>query len=163
MTFAKVNRLDLITGTHDARVVIGSRAHAEVRREPSLSVLAKAVRLQHIHVESVDLGDPREATALALYDGMPAFRGRGEAEVLALVVTRGYVLASDEVAVRDALRVCDANVSFVTSTHILKQAVLEQRISPSDAIALFHTLDIAKGTSALLRRLGLSLEELLRA
>lgn len=162
LTFAKVNRLDLIIDLEGFRVAIAARAHAEVKREPAVSVLARAVRLARIAVESVDLGVPREAAALALFDSMTAFRGRGEAEVLALAIERGYVIATDEPAVRDALRARAPQAPFMTSTHVLKQAVAERRLTHDDAVALFNTLDVAHGTRALLRKLGYSIEDLLR-
>src|SRR5689334_17800960 len=104
VTFARVNRLDLVTGLPGYRVVIGQIAFGEVKKEPAVSILAKAVRNAALGIEAVSLTDATEAAAWAKFDGMPAFRGRGEAEVLALACTRGYVVASDEVAVCDAAK-----------------------------------------------------------
>lgn len=165
-TFARVDRLDLLTTIPSIRVVIGRIASTEVRKEPAKSILAKAIRSADLSVEAIDLNSETEVAALAYFDRMVAFEGRGEAEVLALALSRGYGVASDEVAVcvaaRAALPVLGPNACLMT-THLLRMAVGDGRLTLQDAVALFHRMDVAPGKLANLRRLGHTVEDLLGA
>lgn len=163
-TFGRVNRLDLVTSIPATRVVIGHIACAEVSKEPAKSVLAKALKAASLAVEAIDPSVSAEAAAWAHFDAMPAFRGRGEAEVLALAVSRGYAVVTDEVAVCSAARVALSHTeSCFMTTHLLQMAVADGRLALSEAVTLFHSLDVAQGKLASLRRLGHSIEDLLRA
>jgi hypothetical protein len=66
-------------------VAIGARASREVVRDPARSRVRAAIEAGTLPVESVDQRDSRELSALRRYDSMPAFQGRGEAEVLAKI------------------------------------------------------------------------------
>jgi hypothetical protein len=104
ITFGNAARLDLVTGMAGWRVAIGARARVEVARDPAAGQLRAAIEDGSLSVAAIDLGVPAEASALADFDRRPAFRGRGEAEVLALARSRGYAVGSDERAVLTAAR-----------------------------------------------------------
>lgn len=162
ITFGKVARFDLVTGLVGHRVVIASRALTEVRRRPARAI-EEAIRASTLVVEGVDLSDASEAAALADFDRRPAFRGRGEAEVLALARTRGYVVASDEVAVLRAARDEFGPARVLHSPALLKRAVAEERISVDDAEALLHRSDVARAVEDAVARLGITVRSWLLA
>jgi len=104
ITFGSEDRLDLLTEVPSRRIVVAERARDEVRRPPGSTALAAALDDGRIETEAIDLEMPEEQEALARYDKRAAFRGRGDAEVLALAAARGYVVGSDERAIRRAAR-----------------------------------------------------------
>jgi|GEM_PF-3488408 len=159
ITYAKVGRLDLVTGARGYRVVMAARARSEIRKEPARSHVAAAERAGDLTIEGVDLDAAEEVAALARYDAKPAFRGRGEAEVLALAAARGYAVASDEVPVLHAARTEFGAERVYTAASLLRLAVREERISAADAEALFERMDVAPGVTASLVRLGTSVSE----
>ena len=112
ITFGSTGNLSVVTELQQHRLCIASRAVAEVIREPAASALRAAVSAGRIAVESADIENAAEQQALARFDARPAFRNRGDAEVLALAVARGYLLASDENAVRHAARLNSGNTAL---------------------------------------------------
>jgi hypothetical protein len=95
-TFGAADRLDLITGIGERRVLIAAAALEEVRRPPARDRLRDAVQSGRIEVEGLSLDRAGDWEALVRYESRPAFRGRADAEVLALAELRGYEVASDE-------------------------------------------------------------------
>ena len=159
ITFARAGRLDVLTRAYGYRVVMAGRAHAEVRKPPSSTALAAEVEAGLVVVESVDLGDAAEAAALARYDGRPAFRGRGEAEVLTLAAARGYLIVSDENPVLMAALTDLGPGRALTSGAMLKLAVGQGRLSAAEAEALLPSLDVAPIIQSALTRLGMTARE----
>jgi hypothetical protein len=123
--------------------------------------LAACIESQVIAVEAVDLAVGAEQEALARFDARPAFRNRGEAEVLALAATRGYIVGSDEVAVRRAA-LSEFGVSRLAGTlDFLKWAVVEGRATALQAEILLKGLDVGPGILRELARRGLTVVRVL--
>lgn len=159
ITYARAGRLDLVTGLPGHRVVMAARARSEIRKEPARSRVQAAERAGLLDTLAIDMEVPAEVAALARYDARPAFRGRGEAEVLALAACRGYAIASDEAAVLNAAREDLGAERAYTSASLLRRAVRDGRISPADAAALLGTMDVARAVTAALTQLGSSVED----
>jgi len=141
------------------QVVVGSRSHSEVRREPAVSQMQAAISSQRIGLVTVDLGDATEQGALQQYDARIAFRGRGDAEVLALAKARGYIVGSDDRALRSAALV-DCAGGSATAVDILRWAVLEGRLSVRDAVALLQRLDVIDSVRLQVQREGIDVVDL---
>jgi hypothetical protein len=160
ITFGNAARLDLITGLAAYRVAIGARARAEVARDPTAGQLRAAIESGSLSVAAIDLGVPAEAAALAELDRRPAFKGRGEAEVLALARSRGYAAGSDERAVLTAARSeFGAHLAF-SSLDFLVFALRENRVEPGEADGLLARLDSGPQIRRYLAAHGRSLEDL---
>lgn len=149
ITFGREERLDLVT-SGPRRIVIGGRAREEVERRPAKSQLEEAVREDRVDVESVDLGDPDEQEALTRYDGMPAFEGRGDAEIIALAVSRGYVVGSDDRAIRRQVRKDLGPDRIAGTLDLIVWAVRDGRLEIDSALAFLEACDVGP---ALLRAL----------
>jgi hypothetical protein len=160
VTFGNIARLDLITGIRGYQVAIGARARAEVSRDPARAEVQSAVSSGALSVAAIDLAVPAEVAALADFDRRPAFRGRGEAEVLALARTRGYAVASDERAVLTAARAEAAAGPSFSSLEFLVFAVRESRLDLASANALLGKLDIGRQIVRYLQTRRLSLQDL---
>ncbi len=160
ITFGNAARLDLLTGMAGWRVAIGARARVEVARDPAAGQLRAAIEDGSLSVAAIDLGVPAEASALADFDRRPAFRGRGEAEVLALARSRGYAVGSDERAVLTAARSELGTGLAFSSLELLVAALRERRIEPGAANALLARLDTGPRIIRYLATHGRSLEEL---
>lgn len=161
ITFGNVGRLDLVAGLRAHRVVIAARAAAEVRRPPADQALRAAIASGEIVVEAVDLANGQEQQALAEYDARPAFRGRGEAEVLALAATRGYIVGSDEVPVLRTARNEFGTHRAASTLDLLIWAVREQRVTITEADSLLGQLDSGLGIRKQLNKRGIRLEDLI--
>lgn len=160
ITFGGAGRLDLIAGG-ERRVVIAARAGEEVVRPPARPRLEEALDAGAIEVESIDLDVADEQDALARYDADPAFRDRGDAEVLALAATRGYTVGSDDRAIGRRVRTDLGPDRIAGTLDVIVWAVRDERISLSDAHAFLENCDVGP---ALLRRLtvaGVDLEDLI--
>lgn len=161
ITFANVDRLDLLTDLRRHRVAIGPLALAEVRKPPAKHRLHQAVRSRQIVVEALDLDLVHERHALADFDSRPAFRGRGEAEVLAIAQSRGYLVGSDERAVAAVARE-ELGASRVAGTlDVLVWAVREKRLASAEAERLIGQLDTGIGIQKMLRRTATGFHDLL--
>lgn len=151
ITFGSVGRLDLITALKQARVVIAARAAEEVLSPAARSALQAALSSEQIHRASIDLSVPDEQESLARFDTVPAFRARGDAEVLALAVCRGLLVGSDDVAVRRHARREVGSGRLVSTLDVLVLAVRQERLTSAAAERLLDRLDIGP---AYRRRLG---------
>lgn len=160
ITFGNVARLDLITGIHGYQVAIGARARVEVSRDPARAEVQSAVSSGVLSVAAIDLAVPVEVAALADFDRRPAFKGRGEAEVLALARTRGYAIASDERAVLTAARAEVVAGPAFSSLELLVFAVRESRLDLASANALLAQLDIGRRIVRYLQTHGVSLQDI---
>jgi hypothetical protein len=147
ITFGNAGALSVVSSLQLHRVVVGSRADSEVVRDPAAAQLRAALATGSVTREAVDLAIATEQTALAGYDARPAFRGRGDAEVLALAVTRGYIVGSDDRPMR-SFAAADCGGRVASSVDILRWAVRESRMSVADAVALLERLDVADSARA---------------
>lgn len=158
ITFASVSRLDLILDLQRHAVAIGGRASEEVLRDPARTAVRAAIDRGLLPVERVDLVDSGEAAALLRYDSMPAFQGRGDAEILAIAQRRSRVVGSDDQAVlREAGR-SPGIPGIATSLDWIVWAIREDRIRLKEADRLIDRLDVGQGLRKRLtrakRRLG---------
>ncbi|MCX6069417.1 MAG: hypothetical protein NTU91_00955 [Chloroflexi bacterium] len=151
ITFGNAEALDTIAGLRLHHVAIACRAAGEVLWPPAADQLAGRIADDSIHVEAIDIDVAAEQQALARFDASPRFRNRGDAEVLALAATRGWIVGSDEVAIR---RVAfeEFGAGRVAGTlDFLKWAVGERRLTLDQAVDLLRSLDVGP---ALLRRIA---------
>ena len=142
------------------RVTISRRAAAEVTRPPALDQLNSAIEHGLITVEQIDLDAGGEQEALARFDNSPRFRGRGDAEVLALAVSRDWILGSDETAVRRAAQTEIGAARVAGTLDFLRWAVIERRITTAQAAALLGRVDVGSGLVHRIEATGRTPEEL---
>jgi predicted nucleic acid-binding protein len=161
ITFGTADRLALLTELQRYRVAIPPHALGEVRRPPASDRLRQAIQEGHISVESLNLDLVEERDALAQFDARPAFRGRGEAEVLALAQIRGYLVGSDERAVASVVREEFGAGRIAGTLDILIWAVREQRLGAAEAEHLLRHLDTGLGILKALKRSGTRLQHLI--
>lgn len=160
ITFGSTDRFDLILDLERHAVAIGARASREVVRDPARSRVRAAIEAGTLPVESVDLRDGSELSALRRYDSMPAFQGRGEAEVLAIAEVRGCLVGSDDAAVLRAAVASSGIPGFVTSLDLIVWAVRESRITLRQAEELIVRLDVGPLIRKRLERAGRDLADL---
>lgn len=159
ITFGNVDALAIVSGLRLHRVVIAERAAGEVTRPPASTALSHEIGRGTIIVETIDISDAGEQGALARFDAMPAFRNRGDAQVLALATARGYLVGSDDDAVR-RVAFAELGVARLAGTlDFLKWAVVEGRIATSEALTLLPTLDVGLNIMRRLALRGRTLEQ----
>jgi predicted nucleic acid-binding protein len=161
ITFGSVERLELLIEAPVGRVIVAARAFAEVKRPPARDLLRTAVSEDRIHREAIDLERQAEQEAFARFNGRPAFRNRGEAEVLALALTRNYIVGSDERPVQTAAIQELGRQRVAGSLDILIWALRDRRLSLAEAEALVDELDSGDGIRRLLGTNGKRLRDLL--
>lgn len=160
ITFGSVDRLDLLLNLERHAVAIGARAASEVVCDPARTLTRSAIEDGSLPVASVDPEQLDELSALARYDSMLAFQGRGEAEVLAIAEARGHIVGTDDEAVlRTAVRV-PGITGIVTSLDLIVWAIREERITLRQSEGLIDRLDIGLRIRDRLNRLGRKLPEL---
>lgn len=159
ITFGNASALRVLSGLRVHRVVIAERAVAEVTRPPAQTELSQEIGHGTIVVEAIDVFDAGEQAALVRFDAMAQFRNRGDAQVLALAATRGYVVGSDDVAVRRTAFAEFGAARLAGTLDFLKWAVVEGRIATSDALTLLPTLDVGPNIIRRLTRRGRTLEQ----
>lgn len=163
ISFANAGHFSIIEELGQHRVCIAQRAAGEVTRDPAKSTLAQSIQAGKIELVSINLELPQEQSALALYDARPAFRGRGDAEVLALASTRGYVVASDESAIRTAsIKDIASGNHIAGSLDLLRWAIAEQRVSQAEALTILRSLDCGPTILFNLKKQHQSIEDLLK-
>jgi hypothetical protein len=161
ITFGNAGRLDLVTDLTRYRVTVSSRATREVTRPPAHDALWQALDDGGIRSVSVDLSVPEEQDALARFDAMPAFRGRGDAEVLALAVARGYAIGTDERVIRRIVLSELAPSRLVSTLDVIVLAVREGRLSARDGRRLLGALDVGPTYLGRLEAEGRTLADLI--
>lgn len=160
ISFGNVGRLEIIDAIESDGVCVGAKARAEVLRDPARAAMEASIAGGRLTVVSVDPENPAEQEAWRMFDDRPAFRGRGEAEVLALAATRGYVVASDERAVRTAVREQLGAAQLAGTADFIVWAVREARLSIAEAETALTQLDSGAAVLAQLQRQGLTLRDL---
>lgn len=159
ITFGQQERLKLITDS-SRRILIGDRARAEVERPPAKVQLEEALRTGEVEIESINLENTTEQEALARYDAMPAFRDRGDAEVIALAVTRGYIVGSDDQAIRKQVRKDLGPKRIAGTLDIVVWAVRDGRMTVADATGFLEACDVGPAILRALEAQGVALEDL---
>ena len=162
ITFATGGYLSVIEDLRLHSVCIAARAAGEVIREPGHGALQRAIAARRVTLETIDLEIDAEQQALARFDSRPAFRNRGEAEVLALALTRGYIVASDENAVRKSARNELGPSRVVGTIDLLRWAVRENRLSVAAAAQTLSELDSGQRILSVFAQQGLDVREYLR-
>jgi len=163
IAFGNAGQFDLIAHLQAHQVCIGERAAAEVTRPPAFDALTQAFAAGMVGRETIDLANPTEQDALARFDSLPAFTGRGDAEVLALALTRGYVIGSDDTAVRShGVAALGSPQHLAGSLDFLRWAVREDRLAIQDGHATLAAIDPGGSILAVLTRRGQKLEDVLR-
>jgi hypothetical protein len=160
ITFGNCGALEVITSLSHHRIVVGSRSLGEVVQPPAATALATAVAGAQVTTVSIDLENLFEQQELARFDSRMAFRNRGDAELLALASARGYLLASDERAVRSAAFAELGPGRVAGTVDLLTWAVTEGRLTASEAVELLRTLDVGPGIIRELTRRGQDINDL---
>ena len=115
ITFGNADALDVLTQLEIHPVVTCPRVIAEVVKPPADTAVGDAVDDSRIQLVGINPEDPSEQETLRRFDSMPAFRGRADAEVLALAVTRQMIVASDEVKIQRLVR-AELGVTHLATT-----------------------------------------------
>jgi len=131
-----------------------------VTRPPGSDALREALADDLIRSASIDLSVADEQEALARFDAMPAFRGRGDAEVLALAVTRNHAVGTDERAIHRVVRAELTPRHLVSTLDVLVIAIREGRMSADAASRLLNDLDVGPTYTERLKTAGLTLGDL---
>jgi predicted nucleic acid-binding protein len=160
ITFGNAGALGVVTSLQAHRILVSARSLGEVTKAPAHTALHAALAAGTIAVESIDLEDAAEQGALARFDARIAFRNRGDAEVLALAVSRGYIVASDDRAVRSAAIAEVGATRLAGTVDFLKWAVSEGRLEKAQALTLLGTLDVGAGIIVQVAARGQVLDDL---
>jgi len=160
ISFGNAGHLDIIDELQQDEVCISVRARSEVVRDPARFALESSIASAHISVASIDIANPTEQQALQQYDARPAFRGRGDAEVLALGASRGYVVASDEHAIRSIVIGERGGKHIAGTLDFIVWAVREGRLAIVDAELALSRIDSGSRVLAQSQRGGRTLSDL---
>ncbi len=161
ISFGNVGRLHIVDTLQRDSVCVGVKVRSEVLREPARAAMEASIAGGSLAVVHVDLENPVEQEAWQKFDSRPAFRGRGEAEVLALAETRGYIVASDERAVRLVVRERMGELRLAGTADFIVWAVREGRLSVAEAHAVLTELDSGVAVLTHLSRQGSTLRDLI--
>lgn len=161
ISFGNAGRLDLIDTLGLHRVCVSARARTEVVRDPARAAMEASIAAGRLCVEAIDVEHPAEQEALQAYDARPAFRGRGDAEVLALAASRAYIVASDERAMRSTVLATWGPHRIAGTADFIVWAVREGRLGACDAEDALAQLDSGARVLAQLKRDGRALRDLL--
>ena len=113
-------------------------------------------------VAAIDPQDGKELNELVRFDSSAKFRGRGDAEVLALALARGWIVGSDDVAVRRTGMEELGSANVAGTLDFLRWAVAEDRMTVKKAVERLRSLDVGEGLFKRLERAGRSIEQVLR-
>ena len=161
ISFGNAGRLDLIDTLRLHCVCVSARARAEVVRDPARAALEASIAAGRLCAEQIDLQNPAEQEALQKYDARPAFRGRGDAEVLALAESRGHIVASDERAMRSAVVAAWGAQRLAGTADFIVWAVREGRLLAEQAESVLGQLDSGARILWQLRREGRDVKDLI--
>ena len=163
ISFGNAGRLDLIDTLRLDGVCVSARARSEVVRDPARAAMEVSIAAGRLRVETIDVENPTEQVALQAFDARPAFRGRGDAEVLALAASRAYTVASDERAIRAVVLAEWGPLRLAGTADFIVWAVREGRLLMEDAESVLPLLDSGERILAQLRREGRELKDLVAA
>ena len=160
ISFGNAGYLHLIDELQHDSVCVSARARLEVIRDPARSAMDASIGAGRLSVTSIDLYDAAEQSALQQYDARAAFRGRGDAEVLALATARGFTVASDELAIRKVVISQLGPARIAGTADLVVWAVREGRISLDLGEDALKGLDSGAAVLAELQRRGETLKDL---
>lgn len=160
ISFGNAGRLEVLDELRLDRVCVSARARSEVVRDPAQAALEASIVARRLCIETINMDEPGEQEALQRYDARPAFRGRGDAEVLALAASRGYLVASDERAVRSVVLAEWGRARLAGTADFVVWAIREGRLSIEEAERTLAQLDSGAHVLARLRREGRLLKDL---
>lgn len=163
ITHGNARALDLVIDLRCHDVTIAQRAMKEVTRQAARDELESAVGQAKLRVESIIPEVPGDQEALARFDSSPRFRGRGDAEVLALAAARGWIVGSDDVAVRRVAVEAFGPGRVAGTLDFLRWAVSEGRLTLREGVERLQGLDVGPGLLRRLQRQRMSVEEVLGA
>lgn len=161
ISFGNAGRLDLVDMLRLDRVCVSARARTEVVRDPARAAMEASIAAGRLRVEAINLENPVEQEAIQAYDARPAFRGRGDAEVLALAASRAYIVASDERAMRSAVLAAWGPLRLAGTADFIVWAVREGRLDAGDAEDTLGQLDSGARVLARLKREGRTVHDLI--
>lgn len=145
ITLGNAGELGLMLGNPRLTVLVGPRTLGEVVRPPASEAVSRALEAGTLRRDTLDLYDAAEAGELARFDAMPAFRGRGDAEVLALASCRGGCVGSDDRAVRRVAAGLLGATRVVGTLDLLVWNVRDGRLDLAEAEALLDRVDVGPG------------------
>lgn len=160
ITFGNAGKLALLSSTADRRIVVPPRSAAEVAKPPASLALQQALRENSIGLEAINVEEVAAQRAFLRFNTMPAFRDRGEAEVLALADSRTWMLGSDDEAVRRVAARQFGRDRLTGSLDFLVWAVREKRLTLRDARELLDQLDVGVELQRRMAAAGVTLERL---
>lgn len=141
ITFGNAEAISVVADLAAHNVVLAARAHGEITSEPARSQVKQAIDSGKVQLARISLDVADEQDALRRYDQSVRFRGRADAEVLALAESRGWIVGSDEIAMRRVAATFGAH-RFAGTLDFLKFAVGEARLSLEEAEMLLRSLDV---------------------
>lgn len=161
ISFGNAGRLDLIETLRLDCVCVSARARTEVVRDPARAAMEASIAAGRLRVEAIDLENPVEQEAIQAYDARPAFRGRGDAEVLALAASRAHIVASDERAMRSAVLAAWGSHRLAGTADFIVWAVREGRLGAGEAEDTLAQLDSGARVLAQMKREGRTVHDLI--
>lgn len=161
ISFGNAGRLDLIDTLQLHRVCVSARARSEVVRDPACAAMEASIAAGRLCAERIDVQNPAEQESLQRFDARPAFRGRGDAEVLALAESRAYIVGSDERAMRSAVVAAWGAQRLAGTADFIVWAVREGRLLAEQAESVLGELDSGARILGQLRREGRDVQDLL--
>jgi len=156
ITVGSEDVLELATRNPRFRTCAGPRTLSEVKRSPGVDTVREALAYGHVQRMELDLEDPRQARELARFDAMPAFKGRGDAEALALASSHDGLVASDDRGVRIAAARQFGVGRLVGTLDPLVWGVRDGRLTVAAAETLLAGLEVGAGFLAQMARAGTS-------
>ena len=137
------------------------RAAGEVIKPLADAAVRDALDSGRLQLVQIDPDNPAEQDALRRFDSIPAFRGRADAEVLALAVSRRMIVASDEARIRSAVRTELGTDHLAGTLAFLVWAVREGRLSVKAAETLLPRLDSGPQVAKWLAARGQTLRDVI--
>lgn len=163
ITFGNIESLDIVASLGSHRIAIASRAAGEVRRPPASLELARCLDDGSIEKVAIDPYVAAEQDALVRFDASARFRGRGDAEVLAIAAARGWIVGSDELAIQRVALQEFGPRRLAGTLDFLRWAVIESRVTVAEAVGTLNRLDVAPTLLRRIRDAGLTPEAVLGA
>lgn len=142
LTLGSASALHLLWDNPRCEWHITPIVRSEVMSEPTRSDISKALVRGDARSTELDTDSDEELSALARWSNVV---DAGEAEALAIATTRGWVVGlEDRFAQRRVTEALGAE-HWINSATLLIQAVEDERLSESEADAIFRRLDCYPG------------------
>lgn len=157
ITFGNAGALSVITGLTSHHLLTSISVIKEVIKPPAADAVRDAAERGLLETVGINLHDDAESAALRRFDALAAFRGRADAEVLALSVSRGYVVCSDDPALVSCARGELGRDGVAGSLDLLIWAIRDGRLGVREATKLLGELDVGPELARRLSKAGKSL------